>query len=49
MTFCPEWVTGSLNLDASKVRDFWVYVVVRAVSVLQWGASRLNDLSLVYE
>jgi len=29
MTFCPEWITGSPNLDTSNVLDFWVYLVVR--------------------
>jgi len=29
MTFCPEWITGSPNLDTSNVLDFWVYPVVR--------------------
>lgn len=33
MTFCPEWVIGSPNLDTSKVWNFWVYVVVRIMSV----------------
>lgn len=34
MTFCPEWLTGSPNLDTSNVLNFWVYLVVRATSTL---------------
>ena len=28
MTFCPEWLTGSPNLDTSNALFFWVYLVV---------------------
>ena len=28
MTFCPEWVTGSPNLDTSNPLYLWVYLVV---------------------
>ncbi|PHH55864.1 Emopamil-binding protein-like [Ceratocystis fimbriata CBS 114723] len=28
MTFCPEWLTGSLNLDTSNFMYFWVYLVL---------------------
>ena len=28
MTFCPEWLTGSPNLDTSNVLYLWVYLVV---------------------
>ena len=34
MTFCPEWLTGSPNLDTSNVLNFWIYLVVRAASTL---------------
>lgn len=27
MTFCPEWLTGSPNLDTSNPLYFWVYLV----------------------
>jgi len=27
MTFCPEWVIGSPNLDSSTAWNFWVYLV----------------------
>lgn len=27
MTFCPEWVTGSPNLDTSNWLYLWVYLV----------------------
>ena len=27
MTFCPEWLTGSLNLDTSNPLHLWVYLV----------------------
>ncbi|ELW72314.1 Emopamil-binding protein-like protein [Tupaia chinensis] len=27
MTFCPEWVTGSPNLNTSNWLYFWVYLV----------------------
>ena len=29
MTFCPEWLTGSPNLDTSNALYLWVYLVVR--------------------
>ena len=32
MTFCPEWLTGSPNLDTSNVLFLWVYLVVRISS-----------------
>ena len=35
MTFCPEWVTGSPNLDSSEAWSFWVYLVVRVISIPQ--------------
>lgn len=28
MTFCPEWLTGSPNLDTSNPLFLWVYLVV---------------------
>lgn len=27
MTFCPEWLTGSINLDGSNFMYLWVYLV----------------------
>lgn len=27
MTFCPEWLTGNPNLDASNFMFKWVYLV----------------------
>ncbi|GBE84972.1 predicted protein [Sparassis crispa] len=27
MTFCPEWLTGSPNLDTSNALSLWVYLV----------------------
>lgn len=27
MTFCPEWLTGNQNLDASNFMFKWVYLV----------------------
>ncbi|KAL1870809.1 hypothetical protein VTK73DRAFT_2438 [Phialemonium thermophilum] len=27
MTFCPEWLTGNLNLDSSNFMYLWVYLV----------------------
>ncbi|KAF4509642.1 hypothetical protein G6O67_003790 [Ophiocordyceps sinensis] len=27
MTFCPEWLTGSINLDGSNFMYMWVYLV----------------------
>ena len=32
MTFCPEWLTGSPNLDTSNVLYFWVYLLVSLFS-----------------
>ena len=29
MTFCPEWLTGSPNLNTSNALYLWVYLVVR--------------------
>ena len=26
MTFCPEWLTGSPNLDTSNVMYMWLYL-----------------------
>ena len=26
MTFCPEWLTGSLNLDTSNFMYKWLYL-----------------------
>ena len=27
MTFCPEWLTGNINLDGSNFMYMWVYLV----------------------
>lgn len=27
MTFCPEWLTGNINLDSSNFMYMWVYLV----------------------
>lgn len=27
MTFCPEWLTGNVNLDGSNFMYMWVYLV----------------------
>lgn len=27
MTFCPEWLTGNMNLDTSNFMYKWVYIV----------------------
>ncbi|KAK4452283.1 Emopamil-binding protein [Podospora aff. communis PSN243] len=27
MTFCPEWLTGNINLDSSNFMYLWVYLV----------------------
>lgn len=27
MTFCPEWLTGNVNLDSSNFMYLWVYLV----------------------
>jgi len=27
MTFCPEWLVGSVNLDTSNFMYLWVYLV----------------------
>ena len=42
MTFCPEWLTGSPNLDTSSAWSFWIYLVVRAASVPYLGFNLLN-------
>lgn len=34
MTFCPEWLTGSPNLNTSNFLYLWVYLVVRRYSFL---------------
>lgn len=27
MTFCPEWLTGNINLDTTNFMYLWVYLV----------------------
>lgn len=34
MTFCPEWLTGNPNLNASNFLHFWVYLVVSSISII---------------
>ena len=33
MTFCPEWLVGSPNLNTSNPLYLWVYLTVSHVSV----------------
>lgn len=33
MTFCPEWLTGSPNLDTSNPLYLWVYLFVRVILI----------------
>ena len=33
MTFCPEWLVGSPNLNTSNPLYLWVYLAVSHVSV----------------
>ena len=33
MTFCPEWLTGSLALNISDALDIWVYLAVSPYSL----------------
>ena len=44
MTFCPEWLTGSPNLDTSNVLNFWVYLVVRIMLIPPLLFCPLNHL-----
>lgn len=37
MTFCPEWLTGSPNLDTSNPLYLWVYLFVSAVVQCRCG------------
>ena len=48
MTFCPEWLTGSPNLDTSNVLNFWVYLVVRATFISQPSFHLLNCFLLQF-
>ena len=34
MTFCPEWLTGSLNLNTSNALDLWVYLLFGFLSLI---------------
>lgn len=27
MTFCPEWLTGNINLDTTNFMYLWVYLI----------------------
>ena len=51
MTFCPEWVDGSRNLDTSDPTLLWIYLVfmnglwVVIPALLLWDSfSRLSDV-----
>ena len=33
MTFCPEWLTGSPNLDTGNFLYLWVYLFVSYVAL----------------
>jgi len=44
MTFCPEWLTGSPNLDTSNILNFWVYLVVRVTPTPQFSSRPLKYL-----
>jgi hypothetical protein len=43
MTFCPEWLTGSPNLDTSNPLYLWVYLVVRHIHDLR--VIRISSIS----
>lgn len=47
MTFCPEWLTGSPNLDTSNPLYLWVYLFVCSVNHLMSLLPRLR-LHLLY-
>lgn len=34
MTFCPEWLTGNVNLDGSNFMYLWVYLVFNMLWVV---------------
>ena len=41
MTFCPEWLTGSPNLDTSNPLYLWVYLTVSCFT------TNTNTLALI--
>lgn len=46
MTFAPEWLTGSVNLDTSNAMYFWLYL---AFFNLLWVAFPLMSIFVFYE
>ena len=44
LTFGPEWLTGSPNLDTSNALYLWVYLVVRVLA-LYYTALTLHVVS----
>jgi hypothetical protein len=45
MTFCPEWLTGSPNLDTSNPMYLWLYLAVRGIPHISPVALSLSVLS----
>lgn len=50
MTFCPEWLTGNVNLDTSNFMYKWVYLVffnglwvVIPLYVIWWSVCDLSS------
>lgn len=50
MTFCPEWLTGNINLDTSNFMYLWVYLVFFntlwvfiPLYVIWWAVSDISD------
>jgi len=57
MTFCPEWLTGSPNLDTSNALYLWVYLVVSVLATymvvpvlltLSFTAVHEHDVSILF-
>lgn len=48
MTFCPEWLTGSPNLDTSNWLFLWVYLVVSSDFRI-WDAVLSDNDDVVHE
>lgn len=42
MTFCPEWLTGSPNLNTSNMLFLWVYLVVSFIPLPFKYLTRIN-------
>jgi len=49
IVFCPEWLTGSPNLDSSNAVNFWVNLVVRVIPGQPPSFRLLKPPALVYE